>query len=185
MFDPTIFDNLKVVFEGALYDLDHDRRLLVSGREDLVDLAAMARQFRMQVRKPDSEVYATLILKSGLIDFAGELRSVRTADELPGCELEIHFQLPAEKAARAVENERHLQEVWGEVASSRHELSTVLMADPASAGKNGLHVAEPTIPGHYRISLRFRSKIDEDNITDVEPLLQHLVATMEFLDEAE
>ncbi|MBL0385970.1 hypothetical protein JJB07_04830 [Tumebacillus sp. ITR2] len=175
MFDPTIYDNLKVVFEGALYDLDHDKRLLVSGREDLVDLATMSRTFRMNVRKPDSEIHATVELKSGLLDFASELRRIRTADQLPGCELEFQFRLPAEKAAQAAEYERHLADVWGEVATSQHELSTVLMTNTG---------VEVTL-GHYRITLQFRGKIDEDNINDVESLLQHLVATMEFFDESE
>ncbi|KEO84650.1 hypothetical protein [Tumebacillus flagellatus] len=175
MFDPTIYDNLKVVFEGALYDLDHDQRLRVSGREDLVDLATMSRTFRMQVRKPDSEIQATVLLQSGLLDFAGELRRVRLADQLPGCVLELHFDLPPEKAAHAAVYENYLEEVWGEVAQSRHELSTVLMTQPGEeAGRGG-----------YRITLMFRAKIDEDNIHDIEPLLQHLVATMEFFDESE
>ena len=32
MFDPTIYENLKVVFEGAVYDLDLDGHLTVGDR---------------------------------------------------------------------------------------------------------------------------------------------------------
>lgn len=185
MFDPTIFDNLKVVFEGALYDLDHDGRVLVSGREDIVDIAQMSRTFRLQVRKPDSEIYATLVLTSGLLDFAGELRRIHLADQLPGCELAIQFQLPVSHVQQASAIDRHFQTVWGEVAEVRQEVITVLVPDVSEDADPIVSANMNSRLDRYRIGLEFRAKIDEDNITDVESLLQHLVATMEFLDEVQ
>ncbi|UOK56770.1 hypothetical protein MGI18_18515 [Bacillus sp. OVS6] len=46
MFDPTAFDNLKVVLEGAIYDADLGGFITVIGRKDLVDLAAMSRCYQ-------------------------------------------------------------------------------------------------------------------------------------------
>ncbi|KPV55085.1 periplasmic component, partial [Paenibacillus sp. A3] len=51
MFDPTIFDNLKVVLEGHLYDLDAEQTIRVIGREDFIDLASMKRIFSMRIRR--------------------------------------------------------------------------------------------------------------------------------------
>lgn len=172
MFDPTIYDNLKVVFEGALYDLDRAGRVLVSGREDLVDLAAMARTFRMQVERLEGVCKAKVELCSGLLDFAGELRRIRLADEVPGCELRIGFWLPDELCAHVEEFDVYLQDVWGEVAEIVHERVSRLHPPVRS---------EETAES-YKISLTFRAKIDEDNMEDVEPLLEHLVGTLEFLD---
>jgi len=45
MFDPTAFDNMKVVLEGSLYDLDISGEIRVVNREDLVNLARMEREF--------------------------------------------------------------------------------------------------------------------------------------------
>ncbi|MDF0725751.1 hypothetical protein PY093_03360 [Cytobacillus sp. S13-E01] len=39
MFDPTIFDNLKVVIEGEVYDLDLTGDFLVTNRSDSIDIA--------------------------------------------------------------------------------------------------------------------------------------------------
>ncbi|WP_259317087.1 hypothetical protein [Heyndrickxia coagulans] len=39
MFDPTAFENMKTVFEGAAYDLDLRGEASITGRKDLVDLA--------------------------------------------------------------------------------------------------------------------------------------------------
>ena len=39
MFDPTAYDNLKVILEGAVYDLDLSGELKIIERNDIVDLA--------------------------------------------------------------------------------------------------------------------------------------------------
>jgi hypothetical protein len=170
VFDPTIYDNLKVVFEGALYDLDSSGRVHVSGREDIVDLATMSRAFRMQVEKLDGRCKAQVELTSGLLDFAGELRRVRLAEEVPGCELRLSFHLPESMAEDCEEIDSYLEAIWGEAADVVHERTARLLPEQADAGR-------------YRIELRFRQKIDEDNMEDVEPLLDHLVATLDHVEE--
>jgi hypothetical protein len=168
MFDPTIYDNLKVVFEGGLYDLDEAGRILVIGREDLVDLASMSRTFRMQVRKRNGRCKASLELFSGLLDFAGEFQYIRLADESPGCHLRLSFELPFECGRHSDNMQQHLESVWGEVAQIFHEETRVLL--PEEGG------------GHYKIRLEFLDKIDESHIDDVEPLLEHFVATLDELE---
>lgn len=170
MFDPTIYDNLKVVFEGALYDLDSSGRVHVSGREDIVDLATMSRAFRMWVEKLGGRCQAQVELTSGLLDFAGELRRVRLADEVPGSMLRLSFHLPENMAEDCQEIQSDLNAVWGEAADIVHERTTRLLPEQADAGR-------------YRIDLRFRQKIDENNMEDIEPLLEHLVATLDDLEE--
>ena len=169
MFDPTIYDNLRVVLEGALYDLDEQGRLAVTGREDLVDLATMSRTFRMAVEQPEGASRAIVELSSGLLDFAGELRQLRLANEVPGCTLDLVFLLPVLLADLWQTLDQTLQDVWGETADIIHERVSVL-----GAGDVG---------GHYRIIMRFRGKIDEDNMDDIEPLLEHVVSTLEHLEQ--
>jgi hypothetical protein len=41
MFDPTAFDNMKVVLEGALYDLDIMGEIIITDRNDLFNTAKM------------------------------------------------------------------------------------------------------------------------------------------------
>ncbi|NUJ69854.1 hypothetical protein HUS64_21435, partial [Pseudoalteromonas sp. 2102] len=48
MFDPTIFDNLKTVVEGAVYDLDvTDELVTVVDRSDIIDLAKFTRAYAL------------------------------------------------------------------------------------------------------------------------------------------
>jgi hypothetical protein len=173
VFDPTIYDNLKVVFEGSLYDLDRDGRLVVTGREDLIDLAGMSRRFVMRATLPEGRCAAEVELSSGLLDFAGELRALRLAEETIGCKLKLTFFLQERLAEQAAPFDEYLREVWGEEADVHHTL--VQPVGPSRRYEQA--------DGEYRISLLFRKKIDEDNIADVEPLLLHLVSTLEWLEE--
>jgi hypothetical protein len=176
LFDPTIYDNLKVVFEGALYDLDREGRVLVSGREDLIDLAVMSRTFRMQVEKSGGVCKAKFELSSGLVDFAGELRRMRLADEVPGCELRIGLWLPEEMIAHSEAFHAYLEDVWGEVAEPRHQRISHFQPGTTQSIEVGAR------EGTYKIDLVFHNKIDEDNMEDIAPLLDHLVGTLEFLE---
>ena len=46
---PTVFDNLKTVLEGSIYDFENQDVLEVCSRDDLVDLANLTRTFRLGV----------------------------------------------------------------------------------------------------------------------------------------
>lgn len=47
MFDPTAFDNLKVIVEGAVYDFDLHGDILVTDRKDMMDLASLSRIYHI------------------------------------------------------------------------------------------------------------------------------------------
>ena len=48
LFDPTAFDNMKVVLEGAVYDRDLFGDILIVSRDDLVNLATLSRKFTIE-----------------------------------------------------------------------------------------------------------------------------------------
>ncbi|MGE6259906.1 hypothetical protein ACQKCU_18840 [Heyndrickxia sporothermodurans] len=74
MFDPTAYDNLKVVIEGAAYDLDLDGQIKVIDRKDIVDLATLSRCYEITYcLNHSSEICAKLTLKAKLNQLATEL----------------------------------------------------------------------------------------------------------------
>jgi len=113
MFDPTIFDNLKVVLEGLVYDHDLAGRIMITDRSDWIDLAKLSRSFRIRfrIRTPDDPVQATaewadagqkehdrhfiqaeIVLSAGVKDLAGEIMGLNMGDaDRPGCELKIRW----------------------------------------------------------------------------------------------
>ena len=94
MFDPSVFENLKVIVEGAFYDLDLEGDLAVIDRHDYVDLAYMSRIFEISTRLDASNektVECTFTLSAGLQSFSSEKLSPKTKRD-PGCELKITFR---------------------------------------------------------------------------------------------
>ncbi|WP_062356571.1 hypothetical protein [Bacillus kwashiorkori] len=50
MFDPTAYENLKVVLEGNVYDFDLEGKIVVIERNDIVNLADLSRSFTITYR---------------------------------------------------------------------------------------------------------------------------------------
>lgn len=109
LFDPSVFENLKVVIEGTFYDLDLDGELEVIDRHDIVDLAYMSRTFEMTTRLDNSAKYAvecTLSLTSNLHAFSQEKISKST----PGCKVKIVFKYF--ETEHPLRNIHVLKQVW-------------------------------------------------------------------------
>ncbi|MFC7395303.1 hypothetical protein [Scopulibacillus cellulosilyticus] len=89
MFDPTIYENLKVVIEGAVYELDLNGNLSVIDRVDNIDLAKMSRDFSLTFTKRDGTVSAKLTLSANTQTLSAEILDADTANL--GCQLKITF----------------------------------------------------------------------------------------------
>lgn len=90
MFDPTVFDNLKVITEGYIYDLDMENKIVITDRSDIIDLAIMSRRytvtFALNENKPQS---AMIRIEMNHNQIAGELlHKIKKT----GCNLKVTFQ---------------------------------------------------------------------------------------------
>lgn len=92
MFDPTAFDNMKVILEGAVYDMDFAGEILVTDRKDVIDLARHSRMFSISFEARDATgIEAELRLIAGLENLASELLP-SAGRGLEGCELLLIFK---------------------------------------------------------------------------------------------
>ena len=87
MYDPTIFENLKVAFENHVYDLDNlEQKITITNRVDRMDFSILARDFAIQFKLADQQdVTAEIGLEASLNDLAGEILEV--PGENLGCSL--------------------------------------------------------------------------------------------------
>jgi hypothetical protein len=175
MFDPTVYENLKVVLEGAVYDLDLGGSIHISAREDLIDLASMSRTYRLAFCLPPEfqakrQVTAHITLSAGLADLAGEI--LEQEGIAPGCSLELAFTMalqpdePEEKLCPWCE--AAIRSVWGTRFSVRQTLSREYGREPEDNRMN-------------RIRLLFDRKFAEDMAGDIPDLLEHVLQTAEML----
>ncbi|WP_417900090.1 hypothetical protein ABN702_07495 [Bacillus haimaensis] len=163
MFDPTVFDNLKVVIEGAIYDLDLDGELQVVNRRDLVDLANMSRRFSMDIAV-SAKMLGRVELSSDLENISGEL--LKRLDR-PGCSVTVSFFQEVKRSSMIKEKleqwKKEIQEIWGE--SWEIELSSTETLDPNQSLK-------------LSATIRFDRLFYEENIDDLEELLPYMMSTL-------
>lgn len=169
MFDPTIYDNIKVVLEGAVYDLDLDGKIIITRREDQVDLSSMSRTYAIEfARKIDKPSKAEINLHVHLSDLAAEILENPTAK--PGCTLTI--KLFTKVSAPETEC-THIKEQLSEIWEYRPQITQLLSYE------FGLL----PISYHNQITLSFGRKIDESHIDDFPHLIDYAADSLAWLDE--
>ncbi|WP_096154355.1 MULTISPECIES: hypothetical protein [Bacillus] len=160
MFDPTVFDNLKVVIEGDIYDLDLDGEVRVVNREDIVDLANMSRLFRMQVTV-DNILTASIDLRTDLESLTAELLHEKVKDlNKPGCRVTVSFK---QKLIDIPSWESKLNGIWGTQWPYSHRIQYT----------HGQEI-EKTLTTIMKIN----RPIYEENIDDMRNLITYIVKTL-------
>ncbi len=176
MFHPTIFDNLKIVLEGAVYDRDFEGAITVIGRSDLVDLATYQRTFQIDFCLAEQEalnhlqrITAQMQLRSTLADIASE-QLEQPITEPVGCTICVHFLLSiGEVLGNSVRITAELNDIWG----NRPQISQLVMASFTEH-----HIAWPAERYQTKVTLDFQRKIDEGNIEDMRDLLEHCIHSL-------
>jgi len=170
VFDPTIYDNLKVVLEGEIYDRDLNGQIQIVDRSDLVDLAIMSRMFIMRFRKlkfPDAVVEFKLFVSAE--DLTGEI--VEANNPSIGCRLHIGHRVRTAGDYKAAEFKselirKHLLKIWGEDTTIGQELCFF------PNKKQEIPIYE------CRSTVEFGRKITEKQIDDIPRLVDHLIMTI-------
>jgi hypothetical protein len=169
LYDPTIFENLKVAFENHIYDLDNlDRKITIINRVDRMDLAILSREFAIKfalVNQPG--VTAEIVLQASIKELAGEILEV--SGENLGSTLSVRFTKTLQNAATECQQiERALNDIWETDIQLTQTLSFVY-GQQASGYLNS-------------IEMLFKSKIKEEHMTDIANLLDHVLESVEVLD---
>jgi hypothetical protein len=169
LFDPTIFDNLKVVLEGSVYDLDLEGSILVTNRTDRVELATMSRCYAIRFRElKETGAQAEMALYASMTDLAAEL--LNRKGEAPGCVLDISFELLVERPEEECSLiEQQLLQIWDRRPQIRQTLS--------------YEYGMPTRGYVNKVSLSFGRKLDEGNAEDLPRLVDYALRSLRFLNK--
>ncbi|PFA70109.1 hypothetical protein CN378_02045 [Bacillus sp. AFS015802] len=161
MFDPTAFDNLKVIFEGAVYDLDLTGDIQILDRKDLFDFAHYERCYQIRYSLPyHKSLSIEFHLKADMGHFLAE-RKMMTEKNTAGADIVIVYKgdeklhLSRQFLEEAWGNDKYWE--WKEVNSSMK-------------------------PTSYEGILTFNRVITEEMVDDV---LQMISFTVETLRELE
>ncbi|MBM6619332.1 hypothetical protein [Bacillus suaedaesalsae] len=167
MFDPTIFDNLKIIIEGAVYDRDLDGDWLVIDRKDIVDLATMSRQFSVSFQLLEKEhLSCTWFLASSVEQLASELTN--REETLHGCSTWLEFLIQLEDEKVDIEQ---IYKIISRKWENREILCTNLQTYPATNSST------------LKVEVRFNRVIREEDIDDLQEMLNYMEETLHALHE--
>ncbi|PWA13239.1 hypothetical protein DCC39_01990 [Pueribacillus theae] len=168
MYDPTIFENLKVAFENQIYDLDNiDRKITILNRKDQMDFAILSRSLSIQFSLVDQpEVTAEIILAASLEELAREILAV--PGKQPGCSLLLRFSKHVHHVTEQCERiEQALYAIWENDIELTQTLSFNYRGDP-SRYLNTLEV-------------KFKPKLGEKNMGELPDFLDSVMETLREL----
>ncbi|PID02310.1 hypothetical protein CSV67_10120 [Sporosarcina sp. P2] len=170
MYDPTVFENLKVAFENHLYDLDNlEQAVHILHRSDQLDLAMMARECTIRFSKVGfPTVLVDLTLHSSLKDLADEILEIKGTD--PGCLLTLLVRTCIQDVDKECEEIACiLRNVWENDVSYTQTLS---------------FRHEQTEPGFMnRINIHFKPKLTEEHMGEIDAFLKSVLDMMEQIGE--
>ncbi|WP_179032077.1 hypothetical protein [Paenibacillus kribbensis] len=165
MFDPTVFDNLKVAIENAVYDLDNlDSRIEITQRIDRLEMSVMSREFAVQFRlREHPSVTAEIHLKADLSNLAAEILEIE--DQTPGCGLLLRFN-------------KEIHEIETQCNRIEDILTQIWKPDLRPVQTLSLIYGEKAATYQNRIELRFSRQINEEQMEDIPELLEHILLTL-------
>ncbi|WP_409288825.1 hypothetical protein [Peribacillus sp. SCS-37] len=120
MFDPTAFENMKVVLEGLIYDRDFEGSILVTDRQDLINISSLSRSFLMEMEVKTGRssacvpITCSIGLEAGLKNLSAELLEYKGGADA-GCHIETIYQIPLKDDNMADINGlfHTLSSIWG------------------------------------------------------------------------
>jgi len=167
MFDPTVFDNLKVVLEGAIYDLDLKGQTQIIDRSDLVDLAKLTRTYSIALA--NKHVEGLIELSTDAENWSGEI--LETGTDYP-CHLFLQFYL-------------RINDIDRDCATIKFRISQIWRAYKPKIEQQITFVYNNTEPSifHDQISLTFNETVNESFIAEIPQLLHLILETMNALED--
>jgi len=95
MFDPTAFDNLKVVLEGIVYDMDLNGMIQILDRNDFVNIAKMERTYNISFSLNDVSQHKTITVCLQLhFSFEDHYDEFVSKKDPFGCTYTTIYQIP-------------------------------------------------------------------------------------------
>lgn len=164
MFDPTVFENMKVVLEGAVYDLDLNGEIIIIDRNDFVNTAKLSRKYELSFKIGTfSAVCARIVMESGLENLAAELLADTLSEKRAGCSIQLLFSFKHQDHIIDYEKIQNVvKEIWG---IDRKITQTVLFYPLQKEKMESL------------VTIDFGRLIREDQMDDLTEMIEFMITT--------
>lgn len=166
MFDPTAFDNMKVLIEGIIYDKDIAGELVIKDRNDLINISKMNRKFSIQFNQINKNSSCKFTLETTAKDLYSELLNGNTN---VGCTVELEFYLSKELTKEVLQRSMIL------LRNNTDEQFTVIH-----------NIKQPLIDKNTRkisVMINFTNKFTENDFDKLEEILHISEMMLQWYDE--
>jgi ASC-1-like (ASCH) protein len=166
MFDPTAFENMKVVLEGAVYDLDLTGDISIIDRNDYINTAKLSRKYELSFKAENSSgVSAGIILEAELENLAAELLPVSRLEQQAGCWIRLLFSF--EHQDNIIDYEK-IQKVVSEIWGIGRKIKQTVNFYPLQKEKM-----------KSEVTIDFGRLVREDQIEDLTEMIDIMITTCE------
>lgn len=173
MFDPTAFENMKVVIEGELYDRDLSGEIRILDRNDLFNSAKLSRTYNLiftDCSTYNLDVSCTLIMEAELANLAAELLPIAHSDKLAGCKVTVKYTVNHQEQREIFQKiQSALEGIWG----SGRTIDQVISRNPFS--DQNLVTNE--------IKITFNRLVYEDQVDDITAMIDYMLVGIKKLRE--
>lgn len=173
MFDPTAFENIKVVLEGEIYDRDLSGEIFVSDRNDWMNMAKLSRKYEISFKLSDSSSEsssATLVLEAGAENLCAEVMGLDNARQLAGCHVHVCFTLLHEDEETVYQRIQNvLEAIWG--------VNRAIEQIPQNPVMKKRDIVQ------NEITVKFDRLVYEDQMEDLSELVEYMIFSLKSLDQ--
>ncbi len=173
MFDPTAFDNMKVITEGTLYDRDLNGEIAIIDRNDIFNAAKMSRMFNICFSLPEykgDRLSAKIQLTAGLENLGAELLPDRLSEKLAGCYVVLQFFIEHEDE---MEQYQAVQTIFSNIWGELRKITQTVEYNPLKKEQNIKNV----------ITIDFERLVSEDQIADLVEMIDFMISTLKGLND--
>ncbi len=173
MFDPTAFENMKVVIEGELYDRDLSGEIRIQDRNDLFNSAKLSRTYDITFTDQSNNatnVSCTLFMEAGLANLAAELLPIAQSEKLAGCKVTVRYTVIHQEQREIFHKiQTTLEDIWG----SERTINQLVMINP---------ISEQTSVRN-EINILFNRLIYEDQMDDITAMVDYMLLGIKKISE--
>ncbi|PKG24054.1 hypothetical protein [Niallia nealsonii] len=169
MFDPTAFENMKTVMEGAIYDKDLDGTITILDRNDIFNNSKLAREYSISFAlKNQDNALMTFRLFANARNLAGELLAIKNLQGEVGCTIAVEMVVKhANDPSVYVMLKELLTGIWG----NKREIKQEIRLNP--------YDCDNMVENHLLIS--FNRVITEDQMDDLVVMVEYMENTLQLI----
>lgn len=172
LFDPTAFDNMKVVLEGAVYDRDILGDILVVNRDDLVNLATLSRHFTIEfeLKEPrfEKKFSGGISLYASLQNLSSELLASHIDETFSGSTVDIFIACSEKLADEQVDKVFNgLEDIWGK----QRTITWKTILEKTNTNQQFFS---------SRVTISFGRLVKEDQMDDLVDMIEYLIQSLKL-----